>query len=515
MTKRYYSHRSSPTHRAALCLLFRSGRTQYRHRRGVLGPFLQWLFGIPPRRSNYAANQYYAPKRGSRRTGTTRSTSPRTSTSRSTAPRTDYARAADRQPTTSRSGGRAPTLAEQHAQSYRQRGQGTAPASHQRTFHQSRPSDKGIRSNVVHQSQGSQVFQPLPPPSGPAPYRLSLDNVLPAAQMTAIRNSGRIMMHVAGDTGGVKSPEPQQIVAMAMEKHFEFPDATTRPAFFYHLGDVVYYYGEPREYYPQFYDAYMHYPAPIFAIPGNHDGDLTVGSPPSLAAFANNFCAATPHVTAEAGETTRDAMTQPNVYFTLETPFVTMVGLYSNVPEGGKLDDTQIAWFVEEMKAAPTDKALIVSVHHPPFSGDMHHSGSTYIGRVLDNAFQQAGRLPDLVFSAHVHNYQRFTRTTGGRHTPYIVAGAGGYWHLHYMAKQPDGSKTPVPYKIPDADLMLENYCDDRHGFLRIMITPRLISGEYFACPRPHESWRGQADRIDGFVLDWHTHKLTKGTDLR
>jgi Calcineurin-like phosphoesterase len=45
------------------------------------------------------------------------------------------------------------------------------------------------------------------------------------------------------------------------------------PAFFYHLGDVVYYDGEHASYYQQFYDTYLHYPAPIFAIPGNHDFD--------------------------------------------------------------------------------------------------------------------------------------------------------------------------------------------------------------------------------------------------
>jgi hypothetical protein len=82
------------------------------------------------------------------------------------------------------------------------------------------------------------------------------------------------------------------------------------------------------------------------------------------------------------------------------------------------------------------------------------------------------------------------------------------------MAHQQDGSKTPVPHNL-DADLTLEQYCDDRHGFMRLMVTPHQLTGEYFACPRPHESWRGAAERIDGFVLDLHTHKLTKGTDLR
>lgn len=519
MRKRHYSHRERPIDRLVLCLLFRSNRRNYRHRRGVLGPFLRWLFGIQPRRSNYQQNQYYAPSRRRSTSSTTRTrTQPRTQPRAQS--RSRYAQAADQPPL---------TIAERRAQEYRQsvQGQGrstTSPSStpkprppraaNQRNFHEKRPSERGVQSNLELRSHGNQSYQPLPPPIGQPPYHLSLDNVLPPDQMTAIRNSGRILMHIAGDTGGVKAPESQQIVAMAMETHFNFPDVTLCPAFFYHLGDVVYYYGEPKEYYPQFYDAYVHYPAPIFAIPGNHDGDLTDGSPPSLTAFAENFCAATPHVTREAGETERDAMTQPNVYWTLEAPFVTFIGLYSNVPEGGRLDNDQISWFINELRTAPTDKALIVCVHHPPFSGDSHHSGSRYIADTLDNAFNETRRWPDMVFAAHVHNYQRFTREIAQRHIPYIVAGAGGYWHLHYMAKQPDGSKTPIPFKMPDGPLTLENYCDDRHGFLRLLVTPKAISGEYFACPRPQESWRGQAERIDGFVLDLQSHKLTKGTDL-
>jgi hypothetical protein len=55
------------------------------------------------------------------------------------------------------------------------------------------------------------------------------------------------------------------------------------PAFFYHLGDVVCYDGERGSYYPQFYEPYLHCPAPIFAIPGTHDTD--VGLPPNHASL--------------------------------------------------------------------------------------------------------------------------------------------------------------------------------------------------------------------------------------
>lgn len=50
------------------------------------------------------------------------------------------------------------------------------------------------------------------------------------------------------------------------------------------------------------------------------------------------------------------------------------------------------------------------------------------MGDALDVAFDASGRVPDLVLSGHVHNYQRFTRTlTSSQTLPYIVIGNGGY----------------------------------------------------------------------------------------
>ena len=71
------------------------------------------------------------------------------------------------------------------------------------------------------------------------------------------------------------------------------------PSFFFHLGDVVYNFGEAQYYYDQFYEPYREYDRPIFAIPGNHDG-MAYGSSssapqvPTLAAFLANFCSAAP-----------------------------------------------------------------------------------------------------------------------------------------------------------------------------------------------------------------------------
>src|SRR5438874_2034007 len=102
-------------------------------------------------------------------------------------------------------------------------------------------------------------------------------------------------------------------VSYHMGRQFHAPNAGDRPAFFYHLGDVVYFYGEESEYASQFFDIYDHYPAPIFAIAGNHDGDVDPMTPEaeSLAAFVKHFCADRPFHPPAAHRAVRDAMTQP------------------------------------------------------------------------------------------------------------------------------------------------------------------------------------------------------------
>ncbi|MFO0943018.1 MAG: metallophosphoesterase [Pirellulales bacterium] len=369
-----------------------------------------------------------------------------------------------------------------------------------RRFGSPRPS--GNQPSHSSQAHGNQVFQPLPNPTGSAPFRLALDSILSPHRISTIQHAGKIVFHIAGDVGGIQDPTPQLIVARKLVNQL-YVNESDRPAFFYIAGDVVYFNGQTSGYFPQFYQAYEHYNAPIFAVPGNHDGDPGHTGETSLSAFFRNFCSHSPVLTHEAGEVERDAMTQPNCYFTLNAPFVTIVGLYSNVPEGGQIHQDQIDWLVNELREAPRNKALLVVVHHPAFSFDDHHSGSTHIRDVLDDAFERSGRIADAVITGHVHNYQRFTRTINGRQVPYLVVGAGGYHHLHSMRKGSDGRDLQVPLSVPSHQLVLEDYADDRHGFMRITVDANRVVGEYFTVPRRHESWRAEARKYDSFALDW------------
>ncbi|HET7148476.1 MAG TPA: metallophosphoesterase [Candidatus Nitrosopolaris sp.] len=354
-------------------------------------------------------------------------------------------------------------------------------------------------SSVIKQEiRGNQKFQPLPQPTRGAPYHLSLDDVLSVDEIQSIKDDGSITFHCMGDTGGVKDPVPEQLVANGLEN--------TKASFLYHLGDVVYYNGESQQYYSQFYEPFQHYQNPIFAIPGNHDGDpLPGGIEESLFAFNRNFCAIdATKPSPDSGEVNKSPMIQPNVYWTLIAPYVTLIGLYTNVPEGGEVHPDQVTWFENELGSADKSKALIVALHHPLFSMDKFHSGSQAMLDLLDNAFDKTGVLPDAVLTGHVHNYQRFTRTHfNGKKVPYIVAGAGGYWHLHWM--QQGVIELSLPEKVPDRDdVVLEKYCDDHHGFMRVQVTPERLYGEYYITPRPHESWHASESptQFDSFEIE-------------
>ena len=353
---------------------------------------------------------------------------------------------------------------------------------------------------VQRQHTAVQAFQPLPVPTGPPPYRLNLRDVVDAATYAEIESSGRMRFHVFGDCGGVKQPVPQQIVADVLVRDF---NADPTPAFLYLLGDIIYYNGEATSYYDQFYEPYMHYPAPIFAVPGNHDGDpVAPTSAPSLSGFVEHFCSPTPVHSPHARDVDRLTMIQPNVYWTLLTPVLTIVGLYSNVPEGGQVRAKQAHWLAGELAQAPKGLPLAVALHHPVYSADAFHGGSARMGALLDKAMNAAARVPDIVLTGHVHNYQRFSRRIHGRTLPYVIAGAGGYWHLHEMATDAAGNRPQPPWTDPATGAVLESFCDDRHGFLRIDATTNSLTGNYISVPRPHESWsHGPVTVVDTFTV--------------
>lgn len=347
----------------------------------------------------------------------------------------------------------------------------------------------GFQTEKDPRGKADNTWFDLPPATGTPPYRVDLASILSDAAMKKL--SKRMVFHAVGDTGGVNTTTYQQNVASYMELDFNDNDTEgANPAFFYHLGDVVYYDGEIRNYYWEFYEPYLHYPGPIFAIPGNHDGDVDPNDQfnepsDSLKGFVRNFCAQAAVLLPEAQDAPRDAMTQPNVYWTLNTPLVTIVGLYTNVPEGGKLGQNQIEWFKQELAAAPTDRALILALHHPLYSAYGHHPGSLPMKLMVEEAAKDSGRTPDLILAGHVHDYQRFTGNINGKQVPCIVAGAGGYNQKLHMLDRKMFDPKGVPYKMPNAPETLDSFNDFQHGYLLIDVRPGQILGSYIAVDDP------------------------------
>ena len=357
-------------------------------------------------------------------------------------------------------------------------------------------------------------FLPIPfktVPGVPEPI-LTLSAVLGDTAVQKIQQAGHIVFQTAGDTGATRGPATENTVVDKMVADFtgETPDAV--PRFFYNLGDIVYSFGEHKYYYDQFYDAYRNYPAPIFAIPGNHDGIILpppagTGNPAdSLAAYLQNFCAPGFAHSPDAIGISRTTMIQPGPYFTLEAPMVRILGLYSNQlenpgvisstvdpvtkkPRFPELTNVQLDYLTAALTRIKTEKfagAVLIAVHHPPYAFGIH-SGSIVMLKEIDTVCRATGVWPHAILSGHAHNFQRFTRTlpvgNTTRQIPFFVVGNGGHG-LSPLAQGGTVLRTPQSMPVfaqPEAkdSIVFENYDDKSYGYLRVLVNAQQLRIEY------------------------------------
>ncbi len=335
----------------------------------------------------------------------------------------------------------------------------------------------------------------------------------------AIAKNGQIVFHSSGDTGAITAqlglPNEYSVIDKLVADFDENTPADV-PQFFFHLGDIVYNFGEHIYYYDQFYDAFRNYPAPIFAVAGNHDGvvapvaPLTAGGNPtpgdsslSLSAFYANFCATDVKHSSDAVGLARTTMTQPGVYFTLEAPFVRILGIYSNTledpgvisstpdptkhnkPAFPEIPDAQIAYLEAALKRIKKEKfkgAVLLAVHHPPYTFGKHITSMVML-KEIDAVCEKVGVWPHAFLSGHAHNYQRYTRTIGNRQIPYVVCGNGGHPPLQKLSI--DGTlRTPISMpsftqKERKDTVTLDNYDFTSYGYLRIIVDPLQLRIEF------------------------------------
>jgi Calcineurin-like phosphoesterase len=334
-----------------------------------------------------------------------------------------------------------------------------------------------------------------------------------------IEKAGKVVFHALGDSGASNARKYANELRVGDQVTLDSASAAQadRAAFLFHLGDVVYDFGEPQYYYDQFYDAFRNYPAPIFAIPGNHDSFVVPGTKRGqqpLDTFRRNFCSTDNVITAEARSLHRTAMTQPGVYFTLDAPFVRIIGLFSNALEDpgviSNLDkkwpvvsNVQIDFLRAQLKLIKQQKyagAVLLAVHHPPFSYSPpaksggtggNHGCSTVMLQQIDTVCHEVGVYPHAFLSGHAHNYQRYTRIMdfGGKEidVPFVVCGDGGH-NVNPLVRAHKGSPAVEPQANDDVrylegkdsvakvkHLILAKYDDHNYGYLRIHVDRKYL----------------------------------------
>jgi len=365
---------------------------------------------------------------------------------------------------------------------------------------------------------------PFPPPRDLPEPRLTLAAALgedEAELQRRIAAHGKIIFHATGDTGSTRGPENQNLVADKMVNDFT-DDAKEQPSFLFHLGDVIYSFGEAQYYYDQFYEPYRNYPAPILAIAGNHDGMVAPGTTAeTLAAFLDNFCASAVEVAPEAGGLSRTVQIQPGVFFTFEAPLVRILALYSNTLEdpgvisNATIGDSQIVYLKAALARVKSDGfkgALLIAHHHPAYTAGSMHGWSLEMLSQIDAACDAAEVWPHAVLSGHAHNYQRFTRAHGDAQIPYFICGNGG----HGLAKLQTKKGTTTPLRTPKQldvpaksdKVTLESYDDEDYGYLRIIVTTTQLRVEY----HPASDGPGAKTPDDFATVDLTTRKLVHFT---
>jgi kumamolisin len=388
------------------------------------------------------------------------------------------------------------------------------PGGDESAFQVDNTSDAYYKSPYYKEHE--EQLQPLPAPRV-SPPRMQLSSVVGDGPLAPCVTAKRICFHAVGDTGPSETSRIKDEASVADAMAAELKAAAAgpaaaegkAPAFLFHLGDVVYNFGEHQYYYDQFYEPFRAYDAPIFAIPGNHDGfpSEEPENQESLFAFLRNFCVATPGPSPDSGGLVRTAMNQPGAYFTLDAPLVSIVGLYSNVLEGPgvisseggryeKIGEQQLEFLIAELarlkpQREAGERAVILACHHPPLSVDEKHGGARGLAEDIDKACAAAGLRPDAVLSGHAHLYQRYTRAVEGAEIPYIVSGSGGHNVTKPNANAAEAT-LPEGYAVTAQPIM-------EYGYLTLTVD---LSGNPPTLTIVFNATSGQAGVADRVTID-------------
>ncbi len=267
---------------------------------------------------------------------------------------------------------------------------------------------------------------------------------------------------IMGDTG--EGTHPQYAVVPGLL------EAGADTSFLVVISDVIYPIGNVNEYVDKFFRPYRDYPAPIYAIPGNHDWYDGLGG------FMRHFCAAAPldgarppgrglkarlrdaawrrpsrlergtmaESAALRGATAQQAVL-PAPYWTIETQPVRFVGIDTGII--GNLDDDQGDW-LRRVSAGSKPKILLTG--KPLYVENEHHPGQI-AGRdfTVDDVVRDPANNYIAAIGGDIHHYERYPVRVGGRTIEYVVAGGGGaFMHAtHTIPKVSVGGVTEDEFR--------------------------------------------------------------------
>ncbi|MFC6086238.1 metallophosphoesterase family protein [Sphaerisporangium aureirubrum] len=223
--------------------------------------------------------------------------------------------------------------------------------------------------------------------------------------------------------------------------------------------DVIYPTGAGDDYENKFFRPYQEYPAPIYAIPGNHDWYDGLGGfmrvfcdEPPLKAERRGFSLSPsglrgllwkkPEVIDEArlakarerraAPAQRSA--QPGPYWVIDLPGLLLVGIDNGIRGG--IDREQGAW-LRRVSADPRPKILITG--KPIYDRNEYHPGPIEGGGTVDEIVRDPAHNYVAAVGGDTHNYQRYPVVVGDRVIQYIVSGAGGaFMHATHTISRVD-----------------------------------------------------------------------------
>ncbi|MEW5356369.1 metallophosphoesterase [Streptomyces sp. 16-176A] len=261
----------------------------------------------------------------------------------------------------------------------------------------------------------------------------------PADRVIRRFEGDRFSFMVVGDTG--EGDESQYAVVPGFLK------ASQDTSFAVIASDVIYPVGSTDDYGTKFFRPYQDYPAPVYAVPGNHDWYE------DLAGFMRVFCDDAPPLEPEPGprplsrawfrallwhrprpadeaafaeaRKLRSApgqqAVQPGPYWAIDAGPVRIVGIDTGLL--GTLDAEQGAW-LREVSRGPRPKILVTG--SPLYVDGEHHPCPIEGGDTVDDIVRDPAHRYVAAIGGDIHNYQRYPVEVDGRVVQYVVSGGGG-----------------------------------------------------------------------------------------